>query len=271
MKRMMVLSLICVIGLGFAALGEVHYYGNFNVGGNVEVFIDNDNAHSEFQGGGSWSGEMWASSQGTYLDTDVDVVSASPAYFNFSAWQNLSGYTNDQIVANAWAGGPESAAMNLRLNGSMYVVGLERHDTSDDLLSASGAGYGTGFDFGVRDGTSEVYSALGVIAISDDAALDGGSGTIDTNQWHSTATGSYGWGNPNNFTTPGTPGYYVPTNTATGTGSGVLSQGGFGNNSFFYNADYIMSGGGAAGVDSFGNPAFYFNDGIHGTWYMGGN
>ena len=271
MKRVMALVLASVLVFTFVVFAEVHYYGDFNVGGTVDIFIDNDNAHSEFHGSGGWIGEVWSDSQSSYLDTDVCMTSTSPAYFGFSAWQNLSGYTSNQVVMNSWAGGPDSATMNARFNGSMYVVQFERHNTSEDLLSASGSGYGTGFNFGIRDGVSNVYSARAFLAIYDDAAQDGGSGFIDTNQWHATAIGSYGWGSPDSFTTPSAPGYYTPTNTAIGTGSGVLAQGGFGNNSFFYSANYVLPGGGTTGTDSFGNPAFYFNDGIQGNWYMSGN
>ena len=222
---------------------------------NVDIYADNTDAHSEFHGTGDFSSTFTVVTSGKYLDSDVTASSSTGAGFNYYGWQNLAGYTNNRVETSAWTHGSTSN-MNLRFDNSMYVVQLERHDTSNDFLSASGSGYNLGYQFGVSDGM--IYSADMGIQLYDDNSLDGGSGTIDTNQWHPTATGSYGWGNPDGFESPNSPSYYTPTNTVSATGSGEYQQYGMGSSSLSYNGMNMPSGGSANTMVSF-NGGFTFN------------
>jgi len=249
MKKLIVLTLVSLLLTAGTVSAQTSIHENFDVdSGTVVTSIDNTDAHADFLGSGQFTGDLWSNDQGTYLDTDVDVSSTSGGSLSFSGWQNLAGYTSNQVDVSAFAWG-STADMNLRFDNSMYVVQLERHDTSQDLLAASGSWYGTGFQMGIFDGSS--YSAQIGLRVDDDTSGDGGSASIDTNQWHTTSTGSYGWGNPDGIVSPSPPGYYTPTNTVSATGSGVYTQYGYGANSLTYNGMSMPGGGSALTTVSF--------------------
>ena len=253
-----ILAAFLVLGMLSGTAAATSFHTNFSVvAGSVSATAGNTDAYANFNAMGSFTGDFWSNTQGNYLDTDVEVHSTTWASLGFSGWQNLAGYTNNRVMAHAWALG-NTADMNLRFDNSMYVVQLERHDTSKDFLAASGSRYWTGFDFGIQDSDTSDYSAEVRIEVFDDPSGDGGSAFIDTNQWHPTAIGSYGWGNPDGLVSPGKPGYYTPVNTVSATGSGIYRQFGYGANSLYYNGMNMPGGGSATTTASFNN-GFSFN------------
>ena len=245
MKKILLIGLVSfsiILVSGLATAGTT-FHGVYNVSnGIVNQFIDNTDANASFHGSGQFTGDVWSNDHGNYLDTDVDVSSSSGAMLQFNAWQNLAGYTNNRVETSSYAMG-STAGMNIRFDNSMYVVQLERHDTGKDLLTASGSAFGIGYLMAIADKTTFIQSAFVKAEVYDDPLLDGGSATIDTNQWHPTATGSYGWGSPDSIVSPSDPGYYTPTNTVSATGSGMFNLEGYGANSVFMNG--LSFGGGS--------------------------
>jgi hypothetical protein len=222
---------------------------------NMDVDVVDDMGHIHFHADGSFSGILDIVTQNPGMfDTDIDFTSLSPANFHFSGEQKLFGYTTDEVYCYAAAGGSSSASMNLRFDQSMYVVQLERHDTSRDFLSGSGMYY-VGWGMGIQDstGTSLTGCNVGLMGI--------GSGVLDSGQWFPTATGYYGWGGPNGWNAPDPPSYYTPVNTVSATGMGMFHQDANGPNSLTFNG---WSGAGSANFD------YYFSNGLSGQYSMTG-
>ncbi len=142
---------------------------------------------------------------------------------------------------------------------------FERHDTGKDLLGASGADYSVGYAMNIVDKTSGASSA-GVAVSINDVGSTGGSASLDTNQWHSTAIGTYGWGSPDNINAPNPPGYYTPKNTVAGSGSGVLVISALGNNFLNTSTNVNMPEGG-----SYGGGVWNFNNTISGNYAVTAN
>lgn len=249
-----ILAFAMIASAGLVSATEVNI--DFDVGaGNVIVTADNTEAYSGFHGIGGWTGNFNTVETGNYLDTNCLVESTTGANFWFDGYQELSGYTNNKVTFSSFAGG-DTAVLNNRFDNSNYVVQLERVDTSKDFLSASGIGYGIGWRNAIEDKTTSIESAYVQTSL-----IGNGNGALDTNQWHSTSIGSYGWGNPDGISAPSLPGYYTPTNTASATGCGAYTFTGYGANSFTMNFNFYAPNGG-----SYSGGILNFNDGFTGTY-----
>ena len=250
-KSMVMLTLLALL-VGNAA--AVEFETVFDVGsGRVDVDVTNTEADVQFTGIGSFGGRMASQDTGNYLDTDVEVDSVAGATFEFAGRQELAGYTNNEAYTYARTVGTEEAGMNLRYDNSMYVVQTERVNTGKDFLRATGS-FDHILEVGVRDKDTQDVSAYSRIDFYGD-----GTSRIDTNQWHATATVSYGWGNPDRLVAPNLPGYYTPTNEVEATGSGNYEQRTYGQNRIVHNGFESTNGGLATTTVSFsgvftGNP-----------------
>ena len=250
-------SVITILMLSAIAIATTEVDVDFDVGaGDVAVDVSNNEAQVGFHGVGGWTGNMNSIETGNYLDTDVLVESTAGANFNFGGFQKLSGYTDNKVAFESFASG-SNALMNNRFDNSNYVVQLERVTSSKDFLSANGNSYGIGWQMQIQDPTA--YSSAGISA----QLFGDGSGAFDTNQWHSTATGNYGWGNPDGINSPNPAGYYTPQNTVTATGTGVFDQAGWGDNSLEFNGFNAGSGSGSLNIG--------FSGGLTGTYNVRSN
>ncbi len=209
--------------------------------GNIDIDTVNTDSSAHFTGFGGFSGNYNSQEQGSnYLDTNVLAQTTTGASFSFSGHQKLSGYTNNNIEFESFAYG-NNAIMNNRFDNSNYVVQLERVDTGKDFLSASDSSeYGIGWRMNVVDKDNSSLSTSG----TEVTLIGSGSGILDTNQWHPTSIGSYGWGNPDRINAPAPAGYYTPINTVTATGDGQFNQHGYGDNSLEMNGFTFGSGSG---------------------------
>ena len=192
--------------------------------GSIDVNVANSNADVNFKGAGEFEGTFESVQAGSYLDTNVEMDSTTGGSLAFVGNQALSGYTNNLIRAETFAYG-DTASMNNRYDNSNYVVGLSRVNTGRNFLSASGSDYGAGYKMQVVDATTGLSDAGSVNEL-----YGNGAGSFDTNQWHSTAVGSYGWGNGDSVNLPSKPGYYTPTNTVSASGVGTLYNTVYGSN-----------------------------------------
>ncbi len=236
MKKTIAIVLATIMLLMSIAMAETTVDVDMDIDeGDIEIEVENTEAGVHFEGFGSFGGNFNSAEQGNYLDTNVLVGANSWASFSFSGYQELSGYTSNSVVIDTFAYG-EDTLMNNRFDNSNYIVQLERVDTGLDFLSASNE-YGIGWRMMIDDG--EDSSAGASVELYGD-----GSGAFDTNQWHSTSIGSYGWGNPDSISAPSLPSYYTPTNTVSATGEGQFIQTGYGDNSLEMNGFVFGSGTG---------------------------
>lgn len=253
-----------VVGLGVAVLavqfdfsgaGSGSAYLSVNTtSGGLEVGAWDTCADMKFRAGGAFSTELWIKGDGPGMfDTDVLASSSSLAIFDFTGWQRLSGYTNNQVAVYAHAEGDTSASMNLRFDNSGYVVQLERHDTGEDFLAGSGD-YMLSYGMAIQDRDTLDFSA------SVEVLLYGsGAGSLDTTQWFPAATGSYGWGNPDSIQSPNVPSSYHPYNTADATGAGWFDFKLFGSHYVSFNG-FELPGGGTLEIGG------SFSNGFSGMW-----
>jgi len=237
MKRIIGVLVAMLFCIGIAT-AETSVDVNMDVDiGEVEISADNTEAGSHFYGIGGFSGNFNSvETLVNYLDTNVLVESTTGANLFFNGFQELSGYTNNKVTFESFAGG-DTALMNNRFDNSHYVVQLARVDTSKDFLSASGSNYGIGWRNAISDDADE--SSYAQVELYGD-----GTGVFDTNQWHPTSIGRYGWGSPDSISAPDIQGYYTPTNTVSATGNGQFVQSGFGENSLEMNGFIFGSGTG---------------------------
>lgn len=203
--------------------------------GDVVVAVENNDAAIGFHGQGEFEGNLHSWETGNYLDTNVYVESETGGRLDFNGYQNLA---NNKVEFESFAYG-EEALMNNRFDNSNYVVQFERVDTSADLLAGAGSHYGIGYGMWITDKTTDVSSAYSTVGLYGD-----GNGRLDTNQWHSSAIGSYGWGNADAINMPSTPGYYTPTNVVEASGDGLFQQVAHGDNGLEMNGFAFGSGTG---------------------------
>jgi len=151
----------------------------------------------------------------------------------------LAGYTDNNAVVAALVDGDE-VTMNLRFDQSNYVVQLERHDTSEPLLTSTGDNYWVGLAAALISSSGHGFPDVGYVI-----EIEGYNGfaVIDTNQWHPTVVLSYGWGNPDVIHAPAPAGYYTPVNYVYATGYGSVHEQGFGTHYVSWNG-YVMPNGG---------------------------
>lgn len=223
--------------------------------GFIEVDVVDTNTDVNFKGMGQFEGYVIATGNSNGLfDTNVLVESVSGSSLNFAGEQKLFGHTDNKIKVESYVFGSQTL-MNNRFDTSNYVVQFERVDTSKDLLKGIGD-FGIGFSMSVEG--EESQSALTYVEL-----IGSGMGRFDTNQWHSTAIGSYGWGNPDTINMPNEAGYYVPTNEVEAEGDGIFTQYGFGENSLNFNG--FVLGSGTALITA------NYQDGIIGNFNMRAN
>lgn len=256
-RNLLVLFLVCLIGS--LAYGGIDTYVNFGGVGSVELQAVNDNSWAHFFGSGNFGAEVWITDVGQgMMDTDVLARAKSGfAVFYFEGWQNLFGYTNDQVWATAFVQGTGEAFMNLRYDNSMYIVQLERHDNkAGPFLYASGE-YSIGYGMSIYDPDDRKFTAGVNVALSG-----GGWGAFAPGQWFPVATGSYGWGDYDSVFSPIPPGYYHPVNYASAGGQGNFQMNLYGEHYLKFNGGTIeLPGGGAFHLD------VEFFDGMNFAWY----
>jgi len=223
-------------------------YTDWSGSGLIEINASNTDANAWFEALGSSSGTFKTVTDGSYLDTEVKASSDVGATFQFGAWQNLAGYTNNRIVTQALASG-STANMNLRFDNSMYSASLSRNGGS--MLSASGNEYIVGFNFGIIDKNTQVPSAIARFGVTGN-----GAATIDhATTWYATsaATGYYGWGNPDGLSVSSSAHGETNLLSVAATGSGQYTQYGFGAHSLIYNGMNMPGGGEALTIANFLN------------------
>jgi hypothetical protein len=208
--------------------------------GLIKINASNTDANAWFGVIGSSSGTFKTVTDRSYLDTEVKASSDVGATLQFSAWQNLAGYTNNRVVTQALANG-STANMNLIFDNDMYSASLSRNGGS--MLSASGNGYIVGFNFEIIDKNTQAPSAIAQFGVTGN-----GAATIDhATTWYATsaAEGYYGGGNPDGLSISYSAHDETNLLSVVATGSGGYTQYGFGAHSLIYNG-MNMPGGGVA-------------------------
>ncbi|RLI72805.1 hypothetical protein DRO97_08590 [Archaeoglobales archaeon] len=242
--RSLVLVLL-LVAIAVVPASATDLYASWDGSGWISVVASNGNNYGSLEGYGEYiSGYFSATDQGDYIDTNVMAMAEDGGYY-FDGLQELAGYTSNNAIVYAWTYG-EFAGLNLRFDQSMYVVQLERVDTSYPLIGASGDVYNYGFYVGLQDRNTRTTSAEYSIDV-----YGSGFSYVDTNQWHPTVEWTYGWGNPDTINAPTPPGYYTPTNTIYAEGSGTVSEYGFGANYVNWNGYEMPTGGWFSFVGNF--------------------
>lgn len=256
-KAIISITILFICGLFVYAI-DSHTY--FEGSGTISVEAGDDNAWMQFFGQGTFSSDLWITDAGHGMfDTDILAWSGegNEAYFGFSGWQNLFGYTNNRVVANAFVWGDNEAFMNLRFDNSMYVVQLERVDPNAGPLLYANGSYGMAYGMNIEDkDTAEVSAYMSVGLFGD------GWGMFDNSHWFPNAVGSYGWGNPDGITFPTYSDTYHPYTIVAAGGSGNFNMQLYGQNYLFFGG-LELPGGGSLSVGA------NFFDGMNVVWEAG--
>jgi len=259
------MALILVLGMAMVGLftggvGATDVHAGFDVlAGEVDVDVTNAASFSNFNGQGSFGGNIWIVSDGGFLDTQIDVDSHSTAELAFIAANALSDATGKEFYVSLYAGGGASVGMHSAFDGNITDPSLIRW--LDELVTASGNsdgqdgwGFLVSMDAQIRDKEDPENVSAGASV----QLLGDGNGSIDhidestTMYFTSAATGKSA-GDELNVSNSA----YGDTNLliVNAAGPGEYHQSGYGETSLYYNG-MNMPGGGSM------NTSGTFNDGF---------
>jgi len=259
------LATIAVIGLfvGVASATDIHT--GFDVlAGEVDVDVTNATSFSNFDGQGSFIGDVWIVSDGDFLDTQIDVDSHSTAELAFSAGNALSEATGKEFYVSLYAGGGEAVGIHSSFDGDTVDPSLIR--LVENLVEASGSSDGQdgwGFMVSMDAQIRDKVDTENVSASASFQLLGDGSGTIDhdtTMYFTSAATGKSATDelSVSNSAYGDTNLLYVDAS-----GSGEYHQSGYGETNLQYNG-MTMPGGGSMSTSGTFNDGFSYNPEIVG-------
>jgi hypothetical protein len=255
----MLLSIV-MVGLFTGAVSATDVHAGFDVlAGEVDVDVTNAASFSNFNGQGSFIGDVWIVSDGDFLDTQINVDSHSTAELAFIAANALSDATGNEFYVSLYTGGGGAVGMHSAFDGDITDPSLIRW--LDELVTATGTSNGEdgwGFLVSMEAEIRDKEDPENVSAGASVQLLGDGSGSIDhetTMFFSSAATGK----SAGDELSVGDTSLLI-VNAA---GPGEYHQSGYGESSLYYNG-MNMPGGGQMDTSGTFNDGFSYNPEIIG-------
>ena len=244
MKKSLVVGvlmcLVVLVGMVSATPKKIDWTVNFDwnvVGGEVVAETEVDGGYAFLHGVGKQLSGSFKASDDYYYDYFLDAwvyARGVGAKYEFKGWQKVVRPSSDYLAkVGAKVYGTKDVFMNLLFDQDAYVIQLERQNTREPLLMASGEQYELGLVTAHRQG-DELTAEYGIEVLGVNGEV-----LITTDKWYRTAEFHYHFGNkPNDLHVPDM-GY----NHIKATGAGTVTEFGFGANYLKWNNVEMPNGG----------------------------